>query len=197
MNRTARWVCAFLLVAGCAASTALSQVAAEPKPMNLWPGTAPGEKGDIGPEHDTTKADPKITPDKYVIRLGDVSVPQLTVFKPAANANGAAVIVCPGGGYSILAYNLEGTEICNWLNSVGVTGVLLKYRVPSRKGLPKHEAAMQDVQRTIALVREHAKEWEIDPNPRRHSRILRRRSSRCGDQHQLRQTQLRENRRRS
>jgi len=138
---------------------ALSQTA-EPKPINLWPGIAPGEKGDIGPEHDTTKNDP---PGKRVIRLGFVSVPTLTVFRATENANGAAVIVCPGGGYSILAYDLEGTEICKWLNSVGVTGVLLKYRVPSRQGLPKHEAAFQDAQRTIALVREHAREWEIDP----------------------------------
>ena len=80
MKRSARRVCAFLLAVGCAASLAFSQNA-EPKPVNLWPGTAPGEKGDIGPEHDTTKADPNITPDKYVIRLGDVSVPTLTVFK--------------------------------------------------------------------------------------------------------------------
>jgi acetyl esterase/lipase len=164
VNRTVRQLCAFLLVVGCATSMAFSEVAADLKPMNLWPAAAPGEKGDIGPEHDTTKPDPKITPDKYVIRLGDVSVPTLTVFRPAENANGAAVIVCPGGGYSILAYNLEGTEICHWLNSVGVTGVLLKYRVPSRHGLSKHAAAFQDAQRTIALVREHAKEWEIDPS---------------------------------
>jgi acetyl esterase/lipase len=160
VKRTKGAVVAFVLAIGFAASMALAQATAEPKPINLWPGTAPGEKGGIGLEHDTTKNDP---PGKRVIRLGFVSVPTLTVFRPTENANGAAVIVCPGGGYSILAYDLEGTEICKWLNSVGVTGVLLKYRVPSRVGLSKHQAAFQDAQRTIALVREHAREWEIDP----------------------------------
>jgi acetyl esterase/lipase len=99
-----------------------------------------------------------------IIRLGNVSVPTITLFKPAAEKDtGAAVVVCPGGAYSILAYNLEGTEICQWLNSRGVTGVLLKYRVPSRKGLEKHSAALQDVQRAIGIVRHRAKEWKIDP----------------------------------
>jgi acetyl esterase/lipase len=71
--------------------------------------------------------------------------------------------VCPGGGYNILAYDLEGTEVCRWLNSVGVTGVLLKYRVPARKGLERHTAALQDVQRAIGIVRSRAGEWKIDP----------------------------------
>ena len=96
-------------------------------PIELWPGVAPGEKGDIGPERDTTKPDPKVPPEKYVTRIGNVSKPTLTLFAPSADkANGASVVVCPGGGYSILAYDLEGTEICKWLNSVGVTGVLLR-----------------------------------------------------------------------
>ena len=164
MKRDATFRCALLIALGCVTTSAFAQVAAEPKPMNLWPAAAPGEKGDIGQEHDTTKVDDKTPAEKYIIRLGNVSVPTLTVFKPAEKSNGAAVIVCPGGAYSILAYDLEGTEICHWLNSVGVTGVLLKYRVPSRHGLPKHLAAFQDAQRTISLVREHAKEWEIDPS---------------------------------
>lgn len=133
-------------------------------PIELWPGVAPGEKGDIGPERDTTKPDSKVPPEKYVTRIGNVSKPTLTLFAPSADkANGASVVVCPGGGYSILAYDLEGTEICKWLNSVGVTGVLLKYRVPSRKGLEKQTAALQDVQRAIGLVRLHSKEWALDP----------------------------------
>lgn len=136
----------------------------EPQPIPLWPGEAPGEKGDIGPETDTTKPDPKVPPEKYVVRLGNVSKPMITVYKPPADKDtGAAVVVCPGGGYNILAYNLEGTEVCQWLNSVGVTGVLLKYRVPGRKGLEKHTAALQDVQRAIGMVRHRAKEWKIDP----------------------------------
>jgi len=73
-------------------------------------------------------------------------------------ASGTAVIVCPGGGYSILAYDLEGTEICEWLNSIGVTGVLLKYRVPRRR-----DDALKDAQRAIGIVRSRAAEWKIDP----------------------------------
>jgi hypothetical protein len=139
-------VCLGGLRASAQASAAAAGAATGPEPIKLWPGSAPGEKGDIGEEKDTTKPDPKVPPEKYITRLGNVSVPTLTVFKPAADKDtGAAVVVCPGGAYSILAYDLEGTEVCRWLNSVGVTGVLLKYRVPARKGLEKHAAALQDV----------------------------------------------------
>lgn len=155
---------AFLTFLAAALPARTSFAAEDPQPIPLWPGEAPGEKGDIGPEADQTKADPKTPPEKYVIRLGNVSKPTITVYKPPADKDtGAAVVVCPGGGYGILAYNLEGTEVCQWLNSVGVTGVLLKYRVPSRKGLPKEAAALQDVQRAIAIVRHRADEWKIDP----------------------------------
>jgi acetyl esterase/lipase len=130
----------------------------------LWPGAAPGEKGDFGEEADTTKPEPNVPPEKYITRLGNVSKPTITVFKPEAGKDtGAAVVVCPGGAYRILAYDLEGTEVCRWLNDLGVTGVLLKYRVPSRQGLEKHTAALQDVQRAIGLVRSRAREWNIDP----------------------------------
>lgn len=138
-----------------------------PPPIALWPGVAPGETGDIGEEKDTTKTDPTVPPTHrdYIIRLGNVSAPTISVYKPPAHKDtGAAVVVCPGGGYSILAMNLEGTEVCQWLNSIGVTGVLLKYRVPARKGLEKHTAALQDVQRAIGIVRSRAAEWKIDPN---------------------------------
>jgi acetyl esterase/lipase len=73
------------------------------------------------------------------------------------------VVVCPGGGYSILAMDLEGTEICEWFNSIGVTGVLLRYRVPTRPGDDKHILPLQDAQRALGLVRSHAKEWSLDP----------------------------------
>src|SRR4029079_13897808 len=100
----------------------------------------------------------------YITRLGNVTKPTITVFRPPGDKDiGAAVVVCPGGGYSILAMDLEGTEVCQWLNSVGVTGVLLKYRVPARKGLEKHTAALQDAQRAVGMTREHAGEWKIDP----------------------------------
>ncbi|HZZ72883.1 MAG TPA: alpha/beta hydrolase [Pirellulales bacterium] len=133
------------------------------KPIRLWPGIAPGDKPDMPEERDTTQHDPKVNPKKEVIRLGNVSQPMITVFQPPKAKNtGAAVVVCPGGGYSILAYDLEGTEVCDWLNSIGVTGVLLKYRVPGRGG-ERYTAPLQDAQRALGLVREHATEWGIDP----------------------------------
>jgi len=132
--------------------------------MPIWPSVAPGEKGDIGDEHDTTKASDDLIAGKPLIRLGNVSKPTITVYKPAkAKDTGAAVVVFPGGGYNILALDLEGTEVCDWLNSIGVTGVLLKYRVPARKGQPRYFAALQDAQRAVGIVRSRAKEWNIDP----------------------------------
>jgi acetyl esterase/lipase len=157
---------AALLLALAAATPCWAQAPARPEAVPLWPGVAPGEKGDIGEEKDTTQPDPNVPPDSpnYIIRLGNVSRPTISVYKPPADKDtGAAVVVCPGGGYSILAMNLEGTEVCQWLNSLGVTGVLLKYRVPARKGLEKHTAALQDVQRAIGMTRHRAGEWKIDP----------------------------------
>lgn len=134
------------------------------EPIALWPGVAPGEKGDIGPEHDTTKPDKNGAPEDGIIRLGNITRPTITVYKPPKEKDtGAAVVVCPGGGYAILAYNLEGSEVCAWLNSIGVTGVLLKYRVPGRAGLERYTAALQDSQRALGIVRHRAKEWGIDP----------------------------------
>jgi acetyl esterase/lipase len=129
---------------------------AKPEIIALWPGTAPGDKGDIGEEKDTSQG-------TGIIRLANVSKPTITLFRPAGEKNtGAAVIVCPGGGYNILAYDLEGTEVCDWLNSIGVTGVLLKYRVPGRGG-QRHTAPLQDAQRAIGMVRSRAADWGIDP----------------------------------
>src|SRR5207248_1253411 len=93
-----------------------------------------------------------------------VSKPTISVFKPiAAKDTGAAILVCPGGAYRILAIDLEGTEVCEWLNSLGVTAVLLKYRVPKREGLERHTPPLQDAQRAMGLVRANAKEWGIHP----------------------------------
>src|SRR3954451_21102482 len=96
-----------VLFALCISSSRVwaADAVAKPEPIALWPGIAPGEKGDIGEERDTTKPDPKISPDKYITRLGNVSKPTLTVYRPPADKEtGTAVVVCPGGGYSILAY---------------------------------------------------------------------------------------------
>ncbi|MBI4327830.1 MAG: alpha/beta hydrolase [Chloroflexi bacterium] len=150
----------------CCAVLALSNsLAAEPsKSIELWPNGAPGEKGGIGEERDMTKPTNGLIAGHPVIRLGNVSKPALSIYRPPADKEtGAAVLVCPGGGYHILALDLEGTEVCEWLNSIGVTGVLLKYRVPRRQGLEKHAAALQDAQRALGLSRRHGKEWGFDP----------------------------------
>lgn len=131
--------------------------------LALWPAGAPGEKGGLPPEADTTQPTNNLIAGKRLIRLGNVSTPTITVYRPSRQRNtGAAVLVCPGGGYHILAMDLEGTEVCEWLNSMGVTGVLLKYRVPARADRPKHEAPLQDAQRALGLVRAHASDWGID-----------------------------------
>jgi acetyl esterase/lipase len=145
-------------------SRTVPQATKQAESIAVWPDKVPGEKGDIGPEADTTKpgqdgSDPK----NYVIRTGNVSHPTLTVYHPPKDKDtGAAVLVCPGGGYSILALNLEGSEVCHWLNSIGVTAILLKYRVPARAGLEKHTAALQDAQRALSVIRHRAKEWGVD-----------------------------------
>jgi acetyl esterase/lipase len=135
--------------------------------LTLWPNGAPGGVTATEPEHDTTKPTDKLIMGKPVIRLGDVSEPTITLYPAPSGMNqnsGAAVVVFPGGGYQILAMDLEGTEVCDWLNSIGVNCVLLKYRVPGTGPYPKSPAALEDAQRAMGLVREHAAEWKIDPH---------------------------------
>jgi acetyl esterase/lipase len=130
--------------------------AAEPtKTIDVWPDKAPGEKGDIG-EEKSVKTN--------IIRVSNVTKPTLSVFKPPKEKDtGAAVMICPGGVYNILAWDLEGTEVAEWLNSIGVTGIVLKYRVGRRKGQPKHLAPLQDAQRAMSTIRKNADDWGIDP----------------------------------
>ena len=133
-------------------------------PIRLWPAQAPGEAKTLPPEADVTKPTDRLVNGERIVRLGNVSDPTITVFRPdPAKNTGAAVVVCPGGGYSILAIGLEGEEVCEWLNSIGATGVLLKYRVPAREGRKRHDAPLQDAQRAIGLVRHRARELGIDP----------------------------------
>ncbi|MBI5770777.1 MAG: alpha/beta hydrolase [Verrucomicrobia bacterium] len=137
---------------------------AAPGPVALWPGPAPGDTATLPPERDTTKPTDRAVAGRSVQRIGNVAAPSITLFPaPAAGNTGAAVLVCPGGGYNILALDLEGTEVCAWLNSIGVTGVLLKYRVPKRPGTEKHGPPLQDAQRALGLVRQRAGEFGIDP----------------------------------
>jgi len=132
--------------------------------VNVWPGTAPGATANLPAEADTTTAKDGLVAGKPVVRIGNVSTPTLTLYTPKGNNTGVAVVVFPGGGYSILAIDLEGTEVCDWLNTAGINCVLLKYRVPHTGPYPKSAAALQDAQRALGLVRQHAAEWKIDPN---------------------------------
>jgi acetyl esterase/lipase len=131
--------------------------------LELWPQGAPGATTNPAPEGDTTTAKDHLVAGKGVIRIGNVSLPTLTLYTPTGKRTGAAVVVFPGGGYRILAIDLEGTEVCDWLSSVGITCVLLKYRVPDTGPYPKSVAALQDAQRALGIVRSHVAEWHIDP----------------------------------
>ena len=119
----------------------------------LWPGKVPGElKEKQPPVIDTSKND-------KILRFDEVTNPAIEVFLPdKAIKSGSAVIVCPGGGYNILAYDLEGTEIAGWLNRLGFTAFVLQYRIPDKKG-----GALQDVQRAMRIVRNNPQKWNIDP----------------------------------
>lgn len=132
--------------------------------LNLWPDVQPGPAIESGPEQDFNKSTDRPIAGRAIIKLGNVSVPQAHVFlAPADQRTGAAVVICPGGGYNILAWDLEGTEVADWLNSIGVTAVVVKYRVPTSQLDPKWLAPVQDTQRSISLVRAHAEAWKIDP----------------------------------
>ncbi|MDY3561825.1 SMP-30/gluconolactonase/LRE family protein [Gemmata sp. JC673] len=140
----------------------LARSAELPPVVTVWPQTAPGEKGDIGEE--------KATPAKgrdAITSVTNVSKPTLTIYRPTKEkSTGAAVVVAPGGGYNVLAWEHEGTMVGEWLQSIGVTGVVLKYRVPRRPGAAKGApplGALQDAQRALSLTRSKASEWNIDP----------------------------------
>lgn len=131
--------------------------------ISLWPAGAPGPSTAKGAEQDTTTSKDHQVAGRAVVRIGNVSAPTITLYSaPQGQNSGPAVVVFPGGSYRILAIDLEGTEVCDWLNSIGVNCVLLKYRVPGTGPFPKSEAALQDAQRAVGMVREHAAEWHID-----------------------------------
>ena len=149
--------------------TAALQASAQ-QPLPLWPAgflksNGPDAVHTTGPERDINlPTDPKIA-GQPLIKLTDVTEPQLTLYAAKAVPNtGAAVLVFPGGGYRILAYDLEGTEVCTWLNSIGVNCVLVKYRVPYDGHYPEQLGDLEDAQRAMRLTRQHAAEWKIDPH---------------------------------
>jgi len=140
--------------------------------MAIWPGLPPG--GHAVPDSESIGTAPKPVAGKPWVYIRNVSRPTLTVYSPQGQNTGAAIIVFPGGGYQILAIDLEGTEVCDWLRSRGITCILLKYRVPNAGALwnqlcgcflnTKSSLALEDAQRTLGLVRLHAAEWRIDPH---------------------------------
>jgi acetyl esterase/lipase len=139
--------------------------AADPtETLNLWPDKPPGETKELPAESDLTKETDDLIAGRRLQRIGNVSTPTLAIYRPAPEKDtGAAVVICPGGGHHILAYDLEGTEVAEWLNSIGVTGIVLKYRVPARDPERRWSAAVQDAQRAVSVVRSRAEEWKIDP----------------------------------
>lgn len=155
------------------AQTHVWQPSAGHAQIPIWPGAAPDARPVPGPEALTS--DPKfLIAGKPVQGVTNVTRPTMTVYSPEAKNTGVAVVVFPGGGFQELAIDLEGTEVCDWLTSKGITCVLLKYRVPS---LPydwhcdcrPHNRmistqSLEDAQRTMGLVRLHAVEWHIDPH---------------------------------
>lgn len=151
-----KWAAALTL----AALVLRSAKAAEPAAvLDVWPGTAPGQHEEL--KERLLDANKGKSP---FARLTDVSHPTLSVYRPAPEADThAAILICPGGAYQILAIEHEGTEVAAWLNSIGVTGVILKYRVPARKDQPRYLAPLQDAQRAMSLVRSKAAQWNIDP----------------------------------
>ena len=127
--------------------------------------------GNIGPEkvHMSKLLDRKQVEVTEPTRLlTNVTRPTITICRPAKEKDtGTAVLICPGGGYWDLYWQLEGEEVAAWLNSLGITGIILKYRVPRRPYEPKGEPArrpLQDAQRAVSLVRSKAKEWGINPD---------------------------------
>jgi acetyl esterase/lipase len=162
-------ILAFCFVFACGRLSAQTNVW-QPSPghvqIPIWPGTRPDADAQHvpGPEYVTNTITPKGKP---LVWVCNVSQPTMTVYSPQQTNTGVAMVVFPGGGYNALAMDLEGTEICDWLTSKGITAILLKYRVPLKKTEPYTEPlplALEDAQRTMGLVRFHAAEWQIDPH---------------------------------
>jgi len=167
--------CAVFAPGGLRAQAAAWQPSPGHVQVPIWPAAAPDPLPVAGPESATPTAKEWFVAGRPWIAVGNVSRPTMTVYTPEGRNTGAAVVVFPGGGYWELAIDLEGTEVCDWLTSKGVTCVLLKYRVPGGTGkysdsapksgpYPRAPQALEDAQRTLGLVRFHAAELHIDPH---------------------------------
>lgn len=132
------------------------------EPLALWPDGAPRESGLELPAETSEDRD-----GDGIVRVSNVSDPALTFYSAGppgiGKASGATVLVCPGGGYNILAIDHEGEQVCRWLNGLGIHAALLKYRVPRREGRAPHKAPLEDARRALEIIRERADEWKVDP----------------------------------
>ncbi|MEL7334997.1 MAG: alpha/beta hydrolase [Planctomycetota bacterium] len=157
-----------LIVALCQAGTVGGEDASatsetQVQVVRLWPGKPPGDQV-TGKEHDSTTADGRKQAGRSVIRLKNVSVPQLHIYRPAAdNLTDTAMVICPGGGYHILAWDLEGTEIAEKFVAMGITCAVLKYRAPTSQFKQPWAAPVADAQRALSTLRGIAAEktWGI------------------------------------
>ncbi|AGA30989.1 alpha/beta hydrolase [Singulisphaera acidiphila] len=149
------------LILTLGSSLVMALEAQTPRTLDVWPGPAPGETGSIGEEQAKKKAD-----GTTITNLTNVTKPTITLYRPDASKNsGAAILVCPGGGYRNLAWDHEGEQVARWLNQIGITAALLKYRVPRREGTPEDQPppqALMDAQRALSLLRSNAADWGID-----------------------------------
>ncbi|MGH7969390.1 MAG: alpha/beta hydrolase [Limisphaerales bacterium] len=174
MKPLSRALCILFSLGSLSAQTRVWQPSLGHKQVAIWPGTPPDAQPVPGPEDKATTVTKPLVGGKPWVLVDNVARPTMTVYPPRGMNTGVAVIVFPGGGYWELAIDLEGTEVCEWLASKGITGVLLKYRVPGsgphwdpqlkRHVEPKAPTALEDAQRTIGLVRSHAADWHIDPH---------------------------------
>ncbi len=131
--------------------------------IELFPDGAPGEENqEIGPE--TWKPSQKPGADPDITRLTNVTKPRLEIFPAPGDGAKPAVLICPGGGYSILAMKHEGTMAADWLNAQGYTALVLTYRVPRREGREPHEAPLEDARKALELARQNAEAWKLDPD---------------------------------
>jgi acetyl esterase/lipase len=151
------------LIAACLCLT--SSLRAQRQTIPLWPDGTPEPAHVPGPEYDPTTAANRIVSGKVTVRVTNVSKPDLAIYlaDPSKNTHVAAVVF-PGGGYDHLAYNIEGTEVCDWLNSIGVNCAVLKYRVPEKGRFPDNPEDLEDAQQAMRITRSHAGEWHIDPD---------------------------------
>jgi acetyl esterase/lipase len=143
----------------------------KPLVIDIWPGKAPDDDANkIGEEKFfelKIKGEPHKVAGKPTKWLTNVTKPTLTIYRPAKEKDtGVAMLICPGGGYHNLGWDVEGEEVAAWLNTIGITGIIVKYRCPRRPGDVKGEppiGPLKDAQRAVSLVRSKAKEWGIDP----------------------------------